>query len=302
MTASPAFAADKADAYAYMDTRKLISLVEDAAALIESQGTEAFKQFNVPGSRWLTGDTYVFVYSDDGVAVFHPISPEMTGVNVIGLKDIDGKPIIQEIVDIAKSPAPDASDWVFYHWQDKAELSPLWKGSYVRKAVTPDGKVYLVGSGLYNIKIERSFVQERVDAACDMLLRAGKDAAFQQFKDPASPFVFLGNYITVLNSKGETLVDPAFPNRAGRNLADLKDAVDFQPIKELMKRLETADSAWVQFLWPKPGAVMPSRKLIYARKIQVGGETLIVGSDFFVATPIWMKVESTETWRQNLPG
>lgn len=297
-----AFADATVSPYTYKDTRDLVSMVEDAAALLEAKGEDAFREFDVEGSRWRSGDRYLFVYRDDGTSVFHPISTDMIGSNMLGLKDIDGKPIIQEIVDIAKAPAPNASGWVFYHWQDNTQLSPLWKGSYVRKAVAPDGKVYLVGSGLYAIKIERSFVQDRVDLACDELIKLGKDAAFAEFKDPASPFVFLGNYISVLNDKGETLVDPAFPNRAGRNLMDFKDAVGFQPVKELMNRLETADTAWVQFLWPKPGEVMPSRKLIYGRKIQVGGETLIVGSDFFIATPIWMKVENSETWQQNQPG
>jgi hypothetical protein len=39
-----------------------------------------------------------------------------------------------------------------------------------------------------------------------------------------------------------------------------------------------------------------------ARKINVNGETMIVGSDFFIATPIWMKAERTGTWQRNQPG
>ena len=34
----------------------------------------------------------------------------------------------------------------------------------------------------------------------------------------------------------------------------------------------------------------PSRKLIYVRKVKVGDEVFIVGSDFFLATPIWLRV------------
>ena len=29
---------------------------------------------------------------------------------------------------------------------------------------------------------------------------------------------------------------------------------------------------------------------MYARKVEVGGETLLVGSDFNLATPIWMRL------------
>jgi hypothetical protein len=60
-------------------------------------------------------------------------------------------------------------------------------------------------------------------------------------------------------------------------------------MKELIAKLKSRDEAWVQYLWPKPGAAMPSRKLMYVRKVRIGGETLLVGSDFFLASPIWMK-------------
>jgi hypothetical protein len=46
----------------------------------------------------------------------------------------------------------------------------------------------------------------------------------------------------------------------------------------------------VQYLWPKPGGSAPSRKLIYVRKVTVDGEVFVVGSDFFLATPIWLRV------------
>ena len=49
-------------------------------------------------------------------------------------------------------------------------------------------------------------------------------------------------------------------------------------------------------------ARLTSRKLIYVRKVAVDGETLVVGSDFFLATPIWMKVEDSRAWLRNPPG
>ncbi len=63
-----------------------------------------------------------------------------------------------------------------------------------------------------------------------------------------------------------------------------KDAVGRYVVKDMIQKLQTADEAWVQYLWPKPGATVPSRKLAYIRKVKVGDETLIVGSDFFLAS------------------
>ena len=302
LVALPAAAAEPLSRYTYKDTQNLVTLVEDAAALIETQGTGAFTTFGEKGSRWFNGESYIFVYADDGTVAFHPISPELVGKKMASLRDIDGKEVVAQIIEIGAKPGTDASGWVFYRWQDQRQLTPVWKSSYVRKAIAPDGKAYLVGSGLYSPKIERAFVEDRVNQAAELLASQGKDKAFAAFHDPSSRFIFLDTYVFVLDMQGNTIVDPAFPTLAGRNMKDFSDAVGARPVQQLISRLATADSAWVQFLWPRPGEVMPSRRLIYARKVVLNGETFIVGADLFLATPIWMKVEDSRSWQRNRPG
>jgi signal transduction histidine kinase len=77
-------AGDKLSLYAYSDTRALVSLVEEAARLMERDGEQAFQQFAVKGSKWLNGDLYFFAYLVDGTCVFHPITPELVGKNIPG--------------------------------------------------------------------------------------------------------------------------------------------------------------------------------------------------------------------------
>lgn len=221
--------------------------------------------------------------------MFHPIEHQFVGKNLLGLRDADGKPVVRLITEIAKQPARDASAWVFYLWEDQTQLIPLWKSSYIRKAVTPDGRTYLIGSGRYNMKIERVWVEDRVRQACAHLLARGKTEAFKEFMEASSPFAFLGTYVFVLDPQGRTLVDPAFPTMAGRDLSHFRDAVGMPVIQELLHKLSGHEEAWVQYLWPKAGSQLPTRKLIYARRVTLNGETFIIGSDFFLATPIWMK-------------
>src|SRR4051812_37799764 len=97
--------------YAYKDTKNLVTLVEDAAKLMERDGDKAFEQFAVQDSRWLNDDYYMFVYALDGICLFHPISPELVGKSMISLQDMHGKPIIREITDIGKKPGADANGW-----------------------------------------------------------------------------------------------------------------------------------------------------------------------------------------------
>jgi signal transduction histidine kinase len=281
---------EKLTPYVYEDTKLLVGLVEDAAALVEQKGSAAFSEFAVKGSRWQSGDLYIFVYEADGTLAFHPIEPQLIGKNLIDLHDMDGKPVIKMITDVANKPEKDADGWVFYLWEYKTQLTPMWKSSYVRKATAPDGRVYLVGAGLYNMKTEKVFVEDRVKLACDKVATEGAEQAFKEFRDPASPFVFLGAYVFVLDQYGRTIVDPSYPDKAGRDLSNFRDAVGFKAIDELMRKLADNDTAWVLYLWPKPGSALPSRKLIYARKIFVHDQIYIVGSDFYLATPIWIRV------------
>ena len=89
---------------------------------------------------------------------------------------------------------------------------------------------------------------------------------------------------------------------AGRDLSQFQDVVGFHPSRELLRKLKQADEAWVQYMWRKPGSPATSRKLMYVRKIVIDAETLVVGSDFFLATPIWMKVGDAGAWLRNPPG
>jgi len=287
--AFPAFAADRSSLYLYEDTKRLVRLVEDAATLMERNGTAAFTEFGRKDSHWFNQKYYLFVYDLGGVNVFHAASPELTGKNLMGFQDMNGKPILRYITDIGKKPQRDASGWVFYLWQEKNDFLPKWKSAYIRKVVAPDNRIYLLGCGVYNFKIERVIIQENIRQAAELLVTEGKEAAFRTFRDPASRFNFLETYVYVTDEKGRALVDPAFPKMQGRDLSNFKDAIGRPVMTEIISKLQTHDEAWVQYLWPRPGAARLSRKLAYVRKVRIGGETLFVGSDFFLATPIWMR-------------
>jgi signal transduction histidine kinase len=275
--------------YMYEDTVKLVRLVEDAAARIEKHGTAAFREFAVKDSRWFNRYNYLFVYSPAGVSLFHPLLPDFVGKNLIDFRDIDGRPLIRQIVAVADSPGKDAHGWVFYSWEVPTQFQTVWKSDYVRKAIAPDGTVMLVGSGSNDIKVEKAFVVDRVAKAARLLQAEGKEKAFKAILDSSSDYQFLDTRIFVLDSSGRTLVDPALPTFRGRDLSGFRDAIGRPVIKEIMEKLSTTDEAWAQFLWPRQGAFLPQRKLLYCRKVKVGNEVFYLGLDFHIETPIWMK-------------
>jgi signal transduction histidine kinase len=280
---------DQLSRYLYEDTKRLVKLVEDAATLVERTGTAAFAEFGRKGSPWFDDQCFLFVYDSAGTCTFHATISELVGKNLMDLRDMNGKPLIRFITDVCRKPQQDAHGWVFYLWQEKNEFEPKWKSAYVRKVVMPDGKVCVIGAGHHFLKIEKVMVQEIVQSAADLLMAAGKQAAFKEFLSPTSRYSFLNTFIWVTDERGRALVDPAFPEQEGRDLTLFRDAIGRPVMKEIIDKLRKDDEAWVQYLWPRPGAVATSRKLAYVKKVRVGEETFLVGSDFFLATPIWMK-------------
>lgn len=280
---------DQLGRYMYEDTKRLVKLVEDAATLMEGTGTDPFTEFNRKGSRWFNDQHYLFVYDSTGTNTFHATISELVGKNLMDLRDMNGKPLIRFITDVCKKPQRDAHRWIFYFWQEKNEFEPKWKSAYIRKVVMPDGSVCAIGAGHHHLKIEKVMVQENVQSAVDLLMAEGKQAAFKEFLNPASRFSFLNTFIWVTDEKGRALVDPAFPGQEGRDLTLFRDAIGRAVMKEIIDKLRKDDETWVQYLWPKPGAVATSRKLAYVKKVSLGKEILLVGSEFFLASPIWMK-------------
>jgi hypothetical protein len=282
--------ADGAVTYLYADNKQLVRLVEEAASLIESRGTGAFSAFAIKGSRWLIDERYMFVYDDRGRVAFHPVEPGLVGQDLSHFEDIEGRPVIARMMEIGQRPERDASGWVFYLWEGTWHTRPQWKGSYVRKAISPDGRIFLVGSGLYNVKIEKVFIEESVDKAAELIQRLGRQAAFAELRRVSSPLHVLDAYIRVADDAGNVLVDPLFPSLAKeRNISREVDFIGKNVFQEIKAALQQNDAAWTSFTVPKPGSGLPEKRLIYTRKVKHGDETLFVGTSYAPASPIWLK-------------
>jgi methyl-accepting chemotaxis protein len=68
----------------------------------------------------------------------------------------------------------------------------------------------------------------------------------------------------------------------GQNIMNWKDPNGTAILPTFTEALKTQNSAWVEYLWPKPGSDKPVKKFAYVRKTTAPtGETLIVGSGFY---------------------
>lgn len=126
--------------------KQIVSLVEKAAALIETQGKEAFPEFRKKDSEWYKSGTYIFVNNMKGASVVNPPTPEIEGKNILDMKDANGKAFIREMIEVLKTKK---SGWTEYMWPKPGKTEPSKKLSYIKKVELGE-EMLIVGAGIYS--------------------------------------------------------------------------------------------------------------------------------------------------------
>jgi len=262
----------------YDVTKELIHLVSEATELVEAEGVEAAcAEFREPG-RWFQGDSYVFMLDLEGKSLCHPARPALEGQPLIELKDPQGKPIVQSFLREVEGDGD--GGWVHYLWPQPDRLTFYWKTSYVRKVSIPGGGEVVVGSGLYEMPMERFFIVEQVNDAVD-LIQEDKDAAFALLRDRTTGFVFYDSYVFVLDSAGRMLVNAGFPQLEGTDVSEVRDISGKLLMSEMMSASDQSGHGWVSYDWPRPGSTLPAPKSSFVRRVIVGDEVLLVGAGVY---------------------
>jgi len=274
--------------YKNQATKDLVSLVRSAAAMIGASGEDAFSEFKKDGSWWRHDNTAVFVIDTEGNMLVAK-DTALEGKNQMDLKDVNGKPVIKDIIDKTSSGPAGKEGWVFYQWPEPGTIFSSWNSTFAKSVVAPSGKKYIVGSGSYDVKMEDIFLIDAVNAAVALIEKEGK-GAFNTLRDKASQFVFLGTYIFVDTPEGVEVVNGGFPDVEGKNIIDYKDPTGKYLTRDVINTAATKGYGWVDYMWPKPGETKPSAKHTYVKKAVYGNETFAVGAGAYlesepVATP-----------------
>lgn len=258
---------------------ELMTLVREAAALFEQRGEQAYPELRQKGSKWFRDDTYFFVWKLDGTRTFHAADPALEGENGRSEKDVLGRPYGEFMIDAANSPSGEG--WVHYMYPKPGGIFPTWKSAFVKRVDAPSGEAHLIGAGIYEMKMDRAFIEDVVDRAAALIEDQG-EAAFDQLRDKQGPFVFMDTYVFVTRVDGIMEVNPNTPSLEGKDVMDLRDVNGEPFVREYIAAATQEGSAWTAYDWYKPGDNVPSPKQVYVRKVEVGPNTYIVGSGVYL--------------------
>jgi len=262
-----------------MTAAQLTDLVRSAAAVFEQRGEAAYPEFREQGSRWLHDDVYFFVWRMDGLRVFHAANPAIEGRNDADATDVLGRPYGRMLIDAASSPSGEG--WVHYMYPEPGKLFPMWKSTFVKQVAYPSGEQYLVGCGIYNMQMDKAFIEDIVDQAAALVEARGNEA-FPLLRDRKGPFVFMDTYVFVQGMDGTELVNAGLPSLEGRNLSDFRDARGEPAVQRQLALAREQGSGWLEFYWYKPGDNALAKKQTFVRRVESDGQTYVVGSGVYL--------------------
>jgi cytochrome c len=122
---------------------------QDAQALLDKAVVElnavgpdrAFAAFDSARGGWNTPELYVFVFSIKGVYEASGADPNLVGTNAIELTDVEGKPLVRQMIEVATTAGQGRVD---YLWLNRADNHVEHKRSLVRRVGD-----HIVGVGYY---------------------------------------------------------------------------------------------------------------------------------------------------------
>jgi cytochrome c len=252
-------------------------LVKTAVAYFRRHGkTATFALISNPRGPFVRGDVYTFAYDFNGVCVAHGQNPALVGQNLIDQVDSRGKPLIKELIRVARTKG---KGWVDYYWRNE------FKRAYVERAVDPKTKKpYVLGAGYYPY-ITLKTVESYVKRAIAYLKSQGSKEAFAEFSNEVGKFARAGLGVFVFDFRGKCLANGQNPGFVGQNLSKLTDAQGKYYVREIIRTARKYGKGLVNYVDANTQAIA------YVEAVDLPDGKFVVGATYYPDS----KVQSTQT-------
>ena len=206
--------------------------------------------------RFAEGRGYYFIDDLNGVTWLSPSNPELEGKNVLYIKDIAGKSIVEKFIRIAKEKG---EGYVEYWWHTTQDLKNRYKKLSYIKLFKPFG--WIIGTGDYYLGDEKS-LQKSILSSINNIRYSNN------------------NYFFILGKDGTLLVNPFNTDDVGKNVLNVKDKNGKYITKEFLKVAQHPDGGYVEYVWRKPGTDKYIKKIGYAKLYKPWG--WIIGTGVYM--------------------
>lgn len=123
-------------------------------------------------------------------------------------------------------------------------------------------------------------IEAMVDKAAALVNKKGK-AAFDEFRKDGSEWKKGDTYLFAYDMNSNVLLNAAFPEREGTNVAGKKDANGKLYHDEFIKTVQSKGAGWVDYMFPKPGQKEPSQKWSYVKGVTIDNTPGLIGAGFY---------------------
>ncbi len=252
--------------------------IEARRKAVEDLVTKAIEYFNKTKSiekafhafsndaRFSYGELYLFVYDMEGSCYANGAAQDRIWKNWLNDKDAYGTPIVQEIIEKAKS----GGGWITYEWLGATKVT------YVQP-ISKDGRDYAIGCGFYPFSKEDAVVGlvKAGVALFNKTMREGKARGeiFGLFGYPLGRFVYGDLYLYAMTFKGDIVAHCERYGLIGTNGWDYRDSRGTYVNREIIEKLKTSKSGiWIEYMSKR------APKRTYAEKVVDSN-----GIEYFIA-------------------
>jgi cytochrome c len=223
------------------------AMLESAIAFMANRPLEqSYAAFNNRKGRFVQRDLYVFVVGMNGIMHAHGGAPEgLVGLDVNGLKDVSGKLLIREMLDIAKASGSGSVDYI---WLNRL-TNKIESKTTVFKLVGDN--VVAVGSYVPRSSSEQALAF--LKSAIAEMSTLGPAAAFREFNDPSGRFIHDDLYVFVVGMEDMRFYTlGSAPSLVGTDVSNLRDSSGKPIIREMVDLAKQRGSATYDYLWRNP--------------------------------------------------
>lgn len=251
------------------DAKRARELLDRAVAYYQEKKDQALPAFNRQG-EFIQGDLYVYVISTNGVMLASGgSSSALIGRDVSDTRDVDGKLIFRETMEIAKSKG---SGSVEYRWLNRIDRKVERKVTYFQKV----GDV-IIAVGYYIPRASADQAKALLYKASDAVKNDPK-SAFKAFHDLNGKYIEDDLYVFVIGLDDlHFRAHGATPRLAATDAQTLTDPNGKPIIQEMVAIVKSKGEGELEYAWRNPVTNKIEKKHTFVRKV----DSFLVGVGYY---------------------